>query len=92
MPGSRRTIGGMKVVVELTALAFGLLPLVAAIAVLIGGVRRLRGRRGGPIDRVGALTGSAVGRGIYPESLRGGGPIVPVPPSRPIRRRRRAGA
>lgn len=58
-------------------LATGMLPLFGAIAVAVIGFRRLRGHRSGRLDRIADTTASAVSVGVYPPSLRGGGPVVP---------------
>jgi len=55
---------------------------VAALVVAVAGLARLRGRRLRGIDRAADLTATSAARSVYPESLRGGGPVEPVPPSR----------
>ena len=87
-----RTIGVGVVVIGLVVAApvvIGLLPLVAAVVVMIAGIRRLSGRDRTPIDRVADVSSRAVARSIYPPSLRGGGPDVPVRRGRPMVRPRR---
>jgi hypothetical protein len=60
-------------------LVLGLLPLIAAVLVMIAGARRLMGRRS-RFDRAADVTASAMSQMVYPPSLRGGGPVVPPPP------------
>ncbi len=57
----------------------GLVEFLAIIALAIAGFARLRGRRS-RLDRVADVTSSAMAMGVYPPSLRGGGPEVPPPP------------
>jgi hypothetical protein len=60
----------VDVLVAVFAVAFGLLPLIGAIVVIIVGVQRLRGRR----TRADALlegVARAHAAGVYPHSLRG---------------------
>lgn len=81
----------MNAILAIAVALFGLLPAVAAAAVLVAGIQRLRGRRSRALDGVADVARAAFARSIYPPSLRGGGPDVPVPRSRPILRRRRRG-
>jgi hypothetical protein len=60
-------------------LVLGLLPLIAAVLVMIAGARRLMGRRS-RLDRLADVIASAMSQMVYPPSLRGGGPVVPPPP------------
>jgi len=55
---------------------------LAALIVAVAGIARLRGRRLHGMDRAADLTATSAARSVYPESLRGGGPTEPVPPSR----------
>ena len=53
---------------------------VAAVLVLLAGVRRMLGRRSSRLDRVAGSMAAAASMATYPPSLRGGGPEVPLPP------------
>jgi hypothetical protein len=55
------------------------IPFIAAVAVLVAGVARLRGRRS-RIDRAADVLRASVAISVYPPSLRGGGIEVPPPP------------
>ena len=50
-----------------------------AVFVALAGMARIRGRRS-RFDRTAAGLSSAAVLGVYPPSLRGGGPEVPPPP------------
>jgi len=64
----------------------GLLEFVVVLVVAIAGIARLRRRRS-RLDRAADLTSSAIAAGVYPPSLRGGGPEVPPPPDEDLEAR-----
>ena len=64
----------LAVAMTLTAVTFG-----AALLVLIAGVLRLTGRRS-RLEGLASTLSSATTMGVYPPSLRGGGPVVPRAP------------
>jgi len=53
---------------------------LAALAVLVGGLLRLLGRRNRRLDRIATVTSSAAAMSVYPPSLRGVTPVVPPAP------------
>lgn len=73
------------------AVFFLTLPLVGAAALAVAGILRLAHRRAKHVEVAADALTRAYAAGIFPPSLRGGGPQVPVMRSRPIRRHRRHG-